>query len=244
MEEPSDKLHSEQSTAKFAIWQRDRLKSKHDEFNDWWKERDNDKAEVIDMLEGEIEDLQKKLEDGRRREEDLEKSLKESQNEIQKSEQDKTELRETLYPKSLTHAETRQMLADTHTQYRAAAAEVERRRDSMVAHMQRTMDACRTTAIQTHNAFTDTKKLAKRLEHVVFNLQEELVQLEQGKKRILENLKDQLSQKDKVIENEKEGRKTDQHDAVFKKMEQCEIITELGERIKDLEKEKLSLNVY
>ncbi|XP_053271417.1 CAP-Gly domain-containing linker protein 1-like [Pleuronectes platessa] len=243
MEKPSDKLHSKQSSAKYAIWKRDKIESKHDELNDWWKERDNDKAKVIDTLEGEIEDLQKKLEDGRRREEDLEKSLKESQNEIQKSEQDKAELSVSLYQKSLKHEVTRQMLADTHTQYGAALAEVERRRDSVVAQMQRTMDECRTMAIQTQNAFTDMKNQAKRLEHVVLNLKNELVQMEEGKKRVVENFKDELSQKDKVIENEKQRRKTDKKEAVLDKSEQDKIITEQGERITDLEKEKESLNL-
>ncbi|CAB1417787.1 unnamed protein product [Pleuronectes platessa] len=98
-------------------------------------------------------------------------------------------------------------------------------------------------AIQTQNAFTDMKNQAKRLEHVVFNLKKELVQLEQGKKRVVENLKDELSQRDKVIENEKQRRKTDKKDAVFDKLEQDKIITEQGERITDLEKEKESLNL-
>ncbi|XP_062239331.1 myosin heavy chain, clone 203-like [Platichthys flesus] len=239
MEIPSDKLYSKQSSAKYAIWKRNKIKSKHDELNDWRKERDSDKAKVIDTLEGEIEDLQKKLEDGRRREADLEKSLKESQ----KSERDKAELREALYQKSLQHAVTRQMLADTHIQYGAALAEVERRRDSVVAHMQRTMDACSTMAIQTQNAFTEMKKQAKRLEHVVLNLKKELVQFEEEKQRVVENFKDELSQKDKVIKNEKQGRKTDKEDAVFDKMEQDKIITEQGERITDLENDKVSLNL-
>ncbi|CAB1453548.1 unnamed protein product [Pleuronectes platessa] len=243
MEKPSDKLHSKQSSAKYAIWKRDKIKSNHDELNDWRKERHSDRAKVIDTLEGEIEDLQKKLEDGRRREEDLEKSLKESQNEIQKSEQDKAELIEALYQKSLKHAVTRQMLADTHIQYGAALAEVERRRDSVVAHMQRTMDACRTMGIQTQNASTDMKKQAKRLEHVVLNLKKELVQLEEENQRVVDNLKDELSQKDQVIKNEKQRRKTDKKDAVVDKMEQDKIITEQGERITDLEKEKESLNL-
>ncbi|CAB1417788.1 unnamed protein product [Pleuronectes platessa] len=95
--------------------------------------------------------------------------------------------------------------------------------------------------IQTQNAFTDMKNQAKRLEHVVLNLKKELVQLEQGKKRVVENLKDELSQKDKVIENEKQRRKTDKKDAVFDKMEQDKIITEQGDRITDWEKESLNL---
>ena len=241
MEEHSDRPRS-LTSGKYARWRTYELKLKHDEFNDWWKERDIDKAKVIDTLQVEIEDLQKKLEDGKRREEDLEKSLKESQNEITKNEQDEAELRETLYQRSLTHADNRQMLADIHTQYRAVIAEVERERDSAVVHTQRRMDACRMMAIQTQNAFMDMKKQAKGLEHVVSNLQKELVQLEKGKKTAVETLKDELSQMDQVIENEKQGRKTDKNEAVFKKMEQFKIITKQAERINILEKEKVALN--
>ncbi|XP_069371718.1 myosin heavy chain, clone 203-like [Paralichthys olivaceus] len=189
-----------------------------------------------------MEALQKKLEDSNRREEDLKKSLNEGQNEIQKHKQDNADLRQLLYYKNSTYAENQQMLADTHARYRAALGEVVKERDSVVVHMQRRMDTCRMFAIQTQNAFMEMRKQVKRLEHEVLKFKKELCQLEEEKKKVIANLTDQLTRKDKVIENEKQGRETDKTNAVFKKMEQYNIITKQAESIKDLEKEKQSLN--